>query len=130
MSIFLYSAKYNILPNKSLSILTPPSLPLPLIATLFMPLFTNVVTFCLEKKNFQVVSYQQYTLLQFFLSHFIQSIYKWAKKLVVSCDAAFPEPLLCSCSFGKFSEKWFIVVSISVIILAMFWKIFFHVVRF
>ena len=125
MSIFLYSAKYNILLNKSLSILTPPGLPLPLIATLFMSLFTNVVTFCLEKKIFQVVSYQQYTLPQFFLSHFIQSVYKWAKKLVVSCDAAFPEPLLYSCSFGKFSEKGFIVVSISAIILACSGRFFF-----
>ena len=46
--IFLFSARHNILPNKSLSILTSTKLPLPHLATYFIHSFANVKTFCLD----------------------------------------------------------------------------------
>ena len=45
---FFCTAKYNILPNKFVSILTSTNLPFLLHATYYNPLFANVQTFCFD----------------------------------------------------------------------------------
>ena len=66
-SIFFFfcSARHNVLPNKSLSILTSTKLPLPLLATHFIPSFANVQTFRLDNVFWSVNYFRNLYVINF-----------------------------------------------------------------
>ena len=92
---------------------------MPLLATNFILSFADGLTFCLDNffsNRFLSVIHSSINFPLAFHTICLQV----NKKLVVFCDTALSELMLYSCSFGMFSEKGFIVLSIIIIILAIY----------